>query len=227
MIKLRRLLILAIVFIGSITLSACGPVDHDPNDIKNSGNWIDVDVKYNQIELHWDESYFIHDSLRVDIPNDWFGYGQKSDFDDLNKHDLIYQYKKKTTTYWSGETLTETQLRDIDHEHPSESTVNFKISIVDVDLDSKLLIQDELANDYYFKYDFNNDYNNFCYFRMAKNDVNQLKSGAMNEIRLDLVVLTHIDGSSSFKLRNDDGVTEAGYYSNVGVYFNSELTVNN
>lgn len=96
-----------------------------------------------------------------------------------------------------------------------------------IDLDSKLLIQDELANDYYFKYDFNNDYNNFCYFRMDKNDVNQLKSGAMNEIRLDLVVLTHIDGSSSFKLRNDDGVTEAGYYSNVGVYFNSELTENN
>lgn len=58
---------------------------------------------------------------------------------------------------------------------------------------------------------------------MAKNDVNQLKSGAMNEVRLKLKVLTHIDGEKSFKLRNDDGVIDAGYYSNVGVYYNSNF----
>jgi hypothetical protein len=212
------------VFLVLLVLSACGKVEHNPNDVKSLDKWINVDVKYTQIELHWEESYFIHDSLRVDIPDDWSGYGKKADFDDLNKHDLIYQYKKRTVTYWSGKSTIETELRDIDHEKPKESTVNFKISVFNIDIDSKLLIQDELKNDYYFKYDLNDEYNNYCYFKIAKNDLNQLKSGAMNEIRLDLVILIHIDGTKSFKTRKEDGVTETGYYKNVGVYYNPELT---
>lgn len=219
----KNKLVFMIILFSSIFLVACVEVEHNPNDVKSTSKWADVDVKYNQIELYWGESYFIHDSNRIDIPDDWFGYGKKTDFNDLNKRDLIYQYKLRTITYWSGESSIERRLRDIDHEKPLEGTVNFKISVIGIDIESKLLIQDEFVNDYYFKYDFDSLYNNYCFFRIAKNDINQLKSGAMNEIRLDLVIFTHIDGSKSFKVKNDDGVNETGVYSNVGVYFNPEL----
>lgn len=221
--KLQRLLILIIVFIGGIALSACGPVDHDPNEVKTYGDWINVDAYYDEIELNWELSYFVHETLRVDIPQDWSGWGQKSDFDDLDKHDLVYQYKKRTKTYYSNDTTIETELRDLDHENPTESIVNFHINVVDIIIESKLLIQDEYVNDYYFKYDFNKDYNNHCYFRIAKNDVSQLQSGSFNEIRLNLTILTHIDGSRSFKLKTEDGITEVGYYNSVGIYFNPDL----
>jgi len=45
--------------------------------------------------------------------------GHKSDFDDLDKHDLVYQYKKRTKTYYSNDTTVETELNDLDYENPS------------------------------------------------------------------------------------------------------------
>jgi len=221
--KLKSIVLFCVALVFGLSLFACTPVEHDPTDIKEYGLWVDVDAKYNEIELHWDENDFIHDSLRIDFLDDWVGYGQKSDFDLLDKHDLVYQYQRRTVTFYSDDTDVEVKFIDIDHENPVESTINIHISVIDLDIDSKLLIQDELMNDYYLRYDFNLDYYNYCYFKIAKDDVNQLKSGSFNEIRLDLVIITHIDGSKSFKLRTDDGIIEVGYYDNVGIYFNPEL----
>ena len=219
---IKTFLTMIVLFFG-VVLVGCGSIEHDPNEIKTYGDWINVDAYYDEIELNWELSYFVHETLRVDIPQDWFGWGHKSDFDDLDKHDLVYQYKKRTITYYSNDTTVETELRDLDHEDPTESTVNLHISVVGIIIESKLLIQDEFANDYYFKYDFNSDYNNYCYFRIAKNDVSQLQSGSFNEIRLNLTILSHIDGSKSFKLKTEDGITEVGFYSSVGIYFNPDL----
>ncbi|MDD3106182.1 MAG: hypothetical protein PHP65_00035 [Bacilli bacterium] len=221
---LMKIFLTIIVLFFGVVLVSCKSVEHAPNEVKTYGNWINVDTYYDEIELNWEQSYFVHETLRVDIPQDWFGWGHKSDFDDLDKHDLVYQYKKRTITYYSNDTTVETELRDLDYENPTESTVNLHISVVGINVESKLLIQDEFINDYYFKYDFNNDYNNHCYFCIAKNDVNQLQSGSYNEIRLNLTILTHIDGSKSFKLKTEDGITEVGYYSSVGIYFNPNLT---
>lgn len=221
--SLKKVFLAIITLISSLVMVGCGSVDHSPNEVKTYGSWNNVDAYYSEIELNWEQSYFIHETLRVDIPEDWSGWGKKSDFENLNKHDLIYQYKKRMITYYSNETKIETQLRDLDHEKPIESTVNFHISVVDINIDSKVLIQDELLNDYYFKYDFNNEYYNYCYFRMSKNDINQLKSGNFNEIRLNLIILTHIDGSKSFKLKTEDGIADVGHYSSVGIYFNPDL----
>lgn len=212
-------IITILVFVVLLFVTGCS--DPDPNAIKSSSN-LDINAKYNEIELYWEESYFLYDSIRVDIPEDWFGWGQKSDFDEFDKHDLIYQFKLTTITYYSGEEEFETELIDLDQENPTETTVNFLINVLEIDIDSKILIQDEFANDYYFKYDFNDEYYNYCYFKIAKNDVNQLKDGDFNEIRLDLIIYTHIDGSKSYKVKNEDGVTEVGYYDNVGIYLNPE-----
>lgn len=223
MIKVGKCFIVIITISLLSFVSACSEIDHDPNDVKTEGNWTNVDAYYNQIELFWDEGYFLHESIIIEIPDNWGGWGKKSDFDNLDKHDLIYQYKKRSIEYYSGEIETETLLRDLDHEHPTESTLNFHVSMIGINIDAKVLIQDEYANDYYFKYDFNPDFTNYCYFRIPKNDVNQLKQGSFNEIRVDLIILTHIDGSKSFKLRNDDGITEVGYYGNIGIVFNPDL----
>lgn len=221
--KLEKAIFLAMVILGSAAIASCEPIYHDPSEIREYGSWTNVNAYFDEIELNWSESYFIHETLRIDIPENWNGWGKKSDFDDLDKHDLVYQYKKRNVTYYSGSSKIETSLLDLDHENPDESTMNFHISIVNINIDSKLLIQDELVNDYYFKYDFNSEYYNHCYFRIAKNDINQLKSGSYNEIRLDLVVLLHIDESKSFKLKTEDGITEVGYYNNLGIYFNPDL----
>jgi len=224
----RLSLITLIITLGTMNLSACGLIEHDPNDIKSISEWTEVDAYYNQIELNWIESFFVHNSLRINIPETWpwsseGAADKRSDFDGYDKHDLLYEYRKRTTTYYSGDQSIETEFRDLDHENPEESVKNFQINITSIDIDSKLLIQDELINDYYFKYDTNAEYYNYCYFKIAKNDVNQLKSGTFNEIRLSLVVLTHLDSSTSFKLKAEDGISEVGYYSDVGIYFNPDL----
>ncbi len=207
-----------------LTLSSCG--EPDPNSIKSDGSWEDVEVHFTDIELFWDDSYYIHDSNQVDIPDEWKSYlitQEKSDFDDKDVHDLIFQYKKKEVEYYSGTIETVVEFVDIDHQNPDEEKVHFFIDVTNIDIDSKVLIQDESFNDFYFKYDFNTDYNNFCYFKMSNFDKTQLESDSFNEIRVELVILEHIDGSMSFKLKTEDGITNVGYYSDYGIYFNPDL----
>lgn len=212
---------ISIMMIGIVlVMSGCG--EQNPKTITDNGDWDDKNVTLNEIELFWEEGYFIHNSLRVDIVEDWSGIGKKSDFDDLDKHDLIYQYKVKTISYYDGSTEIVTELKDIDHEPPEEREIHFIYALNFFDLESKLLIQDELANDYYLKIDFIDGYNNFCYIRMSKNDVNQLREGSFNEIQGFLMFLHHVDGTISYKVKTEDGLINVGYYDEVKIYYNPE-----
>ena len=223
----RVILLVVITFVSGLVLFGCENNVQDPNEIKLVGEWEKYKLSLLEIELNWDESYFIHDSKKIDIPSEWKVLGitqKKSDYNDFDKHDLVFQYKKRKKLYFGGHSTYDIEFSDIDHEKPNEEkNVYFNINILKLDIESKVLIQDEHLNDYYFKYDFNDDYNNFCYFKMAKNDILQLKLGSFNEIRLTLDVLNHYDGTKSFKLKNEDGITSVGYYKNVGIYFNPDL----
>ena len=99
----------------------------------------------------------------------------------------------------------------------------FEISVVGLDIDSKITVKDELINDCYFKYDTNPGFYNFCYFKIAKNDVNQLKAGYFNQINVRLDYLEHYDEAVSFKIHEDDGLNDVGYYSDVAIVHNPNL----
>ena len=108
----KKLLYGVSITILIVFFNACTITEPDPNAIKSYSEWSDINAKFSEIELYWEDSYFTHNSVRIDIPDDWFGWGQKSDFDDLDKHDLNYQYKVRTITYNSGSTTKETELRE-------------------------------------------------------------------------------------------------------------------
>jgi hypothetical protein len=221
-------LLITIICLCNFSLFSCVSIEHASSDVKSVGETVTISAKYDEIILNWEESYFIHDDYTIDIPSDWNPKGffdwhiDKSEFDDVNKHDINYQYEKTMKTSWGGDTWYETEFLDLINEDESEIELNFCINVKQIDLDSKILIQDEVMNDDYFKYDLNNDYYNYCYFKIAKNDVDQLKDGSFNEIRLSLVTLLHYDDSKSFKVRIEDGIANVGYYSDVGIYYNPD-----
>lgn len=191
-------------------------------DVEKYGSWEKVSVYYTDIQLNWEQNYFVHNGVEINIPEDWFG-DEKKDFDDLNKHDLTYEYKIRENVLKNGEKVVEAKFADLDHSSPKESIENFSIKTLSLDIDSKILTQDEFANDYYFKYDFNEDYNNYCYFKISKNDINQLKSGSFNEIKLSLRTFEHIDNTKSFQVKEEDGIPNVGYYSKVKIYSNPDI----
>ena len=213
----RYLLCLLFLVFGLVSCDS----QHSETDVKEYGHWEKISVHYTEIELNWEADYFVHDGLKIDIPETWLG-DEKEDFDNYNKHDLVYQYQKKTDVLYNGDTKTQVKFDDLDHEKPEEVSEYFSINVTLLDLDTKILIQDELKNDYYF----NQEYNNFCYFKIAKNDIGQLKGGAFNEIRLKLDVLKHVDNTKSFKVQVEDGVTDVGYYDEVDIYNNPDYVKN-
>ncbi len=206
-----------------LVLTGCS-IEHSPNEVFNISNWVEVNATYDQIELNWDSSYFIHNDNTISIPDDWYAgviHQEKTDFDDVYIHDILFQYKFRIITYYNHETYTECKFVDLDEENPESIELNFIIDTNTIEINNQLIIQDEWINDYYFIYDFNDSIDNFCYFKISKHDITQINDGSFNEIRVNLIVLTHLDGSQTFKIKEEDGLVNVGYYSAVGIYLNT------
>ena len=85
------------------------------------------------------------------------------------------------------------------------------------------MTMDELVNDYYFKYDTNETFYNYCYFKIAKNDINQLKDGYFNQINVQLEYEHHVDNALSFIIQENDGLNNVGVYDKVSISHNPDL----
>ncbi len=226
----KCLFVLILTIVSTLFVTACTSSTHNPDDVKSQGAWTSVEVKYNEITLNWENSYFIHGDYTIEIPNDWrvlLSHQYKADYNLLNKHDIKYQYERRLITLYSGQTSYETRFKDLDYKPPGESVINFNINVTGIDIDSKVLIITDFINSvevryYYFKYDFDSEYDNYCYFQISEDAVNKLKSGSHNEIRLSLQILTHYDGSKSFKVKTENGITETGYYSPATLFYNPD-----
>ena len=199
---------------------------HSPDDIETVFKPTDVTAYYNEVTIDWDSNTFTHDGFTISIPEKWGAgfYGKRSLFKKYNPHDIKFCYSLQKKITYGGEEVYVASFDELVKVEPKQETKIFDISTVGLDIDSKILVKDELINDCYFKYDTNNDFDNFCYFKIAKNDVNQLKEGYFNQISVKLRYLIHIDNSLSFAIsEGKDGLNEIGYYSDVSISHNPDL----
>lgn len=198
---------------------------HSDDEVKTK-TYEKVSVFYNEVKLDWESSTFSHNDYVITIPDKWgFGIdGQKDKFMKYDPHDIQFKYKVETTTTYGG-TISKTGVFDeLVYENPKTASELFEISVVGMDIDSKLFVKDELKNDYYFKYDSNDKFNNFCYFKISKNNINQLKEGYFNQINVKLAYYKHIDSSCSFIIDEEkDGLNNIGHYSDVSISHNPDL----
>ena len=214
---------LTITLLLSYPLVACGPSDDDVNP--NSIVTTNVVAYYKDVILDWDNNTFAHNGYVITIPAKWgFGIqGIRENFKEYDPHDIVFKYVIKNGKTYGGEEVIETDFKELVYESPITNDSIFEINTTNLDIDSKILIKDELINDCYFKYDFNADFYNYCYFKMAKNDINQLKTGAFNQINVKLKYLQHIDSALSFAIDSEkDGLNNVGFYSNVSIAYNPD-----
>jgi hypothetical protein len=197
---MKKIVVSLIAFSMFLTLTACYPqvIDSKQYDVNNS-----------QISLHRDELYFIHDGLEISIPDSKLGNASDpkriGDADDLK-----FQYTRYTKKNKDGTTFEEGVLNDIDHEPPKKEQRTFEINLINVDIESKLLLIDEIKNDYYFMFDFGDaeNYKNVCRFKLGINDVNQIKSDNFNGIAVTLEICKHYAGTESFSITTSDGIND-------------------
>lgn len=198
---------------------------HSETDIKSSGVET-ITVYYKDVSLDWSDHSFSHGGYTITIPEEW-GYGikgKRSLFEGYDPHDIEFKYTVTTYVTYGGESSKKAEFKELIYREPKKHSNIFEISVVGLDLDSKVLVKDEWVNDCYFKYDTNADFYNFCYFKMAKNDINQLKEGYFNQINAKLDYYSHIDSSKSFViLEEKDGLNNVGCYSNVFISHNPDL----
>lgn len=216
----------AVALLAVPLLTAC---QHSDEDIKTQTK-TSVEVFFNEVDLDWDTNTFVHNGYTINIPEKWgVGVlGKRELFQGYDPHDIKFVYTLiKNTTYGGDVFYTEAAFEKLVKEDVSKKDKIFEIPTIGMDIDSKLLVKDELANDYYFKYDTNVDYYNHCYFKIAKNDVNQLKDGYFNQINVRLKYLVHVDSALSFEIKEADGLNDVGYYSDVSISHNPDLVKQN
>lgn len=199
---------------------------HDDNDIKDRVVLDTIVAHYDTVELNPEFNYFSHNGYTIAIPEKW-GFeinGQKSKFKEYDPHDIEFSYTLKELTTYGGDTRIEAFFKELKYIKPTKNNMIFEISVVGIDIDSKLFVKDEWVDDCYFKYDFNPTFYNFCYFKMARNDINQLKDGYYNQINVKLDYFTHVDEMCTFAIdKEKDGLNNIGYYSNVSISHNPDL----
>ncbi len=213
------------LFAMILTLSSLIACSHSDDDIKNQTSERIV-VYYNDVDLNWNSNTFSHGDYTINIPDKW-GWGiegKREKFVEYDPHDIEFVYTLITKTTYGGDVLFETNFDELVYKKPTELNSIFEISTIDIDIDSKLFIKDELVNDCYFKYDSNLEYYNYCYFKISKNDITQLKSGSFNQINVKLKYYKHIDSSYSFMIDEEkDGLNNIGFYSDVSISYNPDL----
>lgn len=221
---MKKELIKITIFVSAVCFFVCS-CSHNDDDIKTSSVIETIIAHYNEVTLDWDNNTFTHNGYVVEIPEKW-GWeikGVRSKFKDYNPHDIEFSYNIVSNITYGGSAFEAPSFKELKYIKPSEKNKLFEISTVGLDIDSKLLVKDELLNDYYFKYDSNPDFYNFCYFKIAKNDVNQLKEGYFNQINVQLKYEEHIDSALSFITEIKDGLNDIGIYDQVSISHNPDL----
>jgi len=219
---MKKVVIPIIMSVSLFTMAGCSHSENDINDTKHKS----VTALYNEVKLDWSTNTFTHDGFTIDIPERW-GYGilgRREKFVNYNPHDVEYKYIIETKTTYGGDVFEDGVFDELVHKEPESMSRFFEIKTVGLDIDSKVLVKDELIDDCYFKYDMNPDFDNFCYFKMAKNDINQLKQGYFNQINVKLKYDRHIDSSLTFALDEEkDGLNSIGIYSDVSISYNPDF----
>lgn len=218
---MNRLSKLLIACLALLPVAGCS---HSDEDVKETASSV-IRAYYNEVDLDWEASTFSHDGYTITIPDKWgWGFnGSKEYFLEYDPHDIEFNYRVTTYITYGGVSYSAASFGSLEHIKPTESSKIFEIITSRLDIDSKILVKDELIDDCYFKYDSNTDFYNYCYFKMPKNDVNQLKEGYYNQINVKLKYYTHIDSSYSFKIAAEkDGLNNIGYYSEVSIAHNPD-----
>lgn len=217
----NKLITLSLLPFAVVSLVSC---KHADDDIASTSSKT-IKVYYTDVVLDWDHNTFTHGDFRVSIPEKWGAgvLGQRSKFVEYDPHDIVFSYDLITSKTYGGDTLYKAEFKELEKENPKKVDKLFEISVVGIDIDSKLLVKDELVDDCYFKYDTNEDFYNYCYFKMAKNDIKQLKDGYYNQINVRLDYYIHIDKCLSFVVSEKDGLNTVGAYSEVSISHNPDL----
>ena len=219
---MKRIFTALFAIFSLFSLAACS---HSDDEVKTH-EYEKVVAYYNEVTLDWSTNTFTHNDYTIVIPDKW-GYGikgQRDKFKEYDPHDIEFCYKIDTQTTYGGTISKEGLFDELIYVKPESIERIFEISVVGLDIDSKLFIKDEFVNDCYFKYDSNPSFNNYCYFKMAKNDINQLKEGYFNQINVKLKYYQHIDDSCDFLIAEEkDGLNNIGIYSNVSISHNPDL----
>lgn len=219
------------IILTFIPLILCGCGEQDPNAIKYQNHVADYRVHYNEVVLNWGNNTFTHNDYTIYIPEKWGAgiLGKRDRFrDEINCHDIEFAYEVLENVLYSGETTKFANFKELKEISSESKEEIFYINTNLIDIDSKLLIKDEYIDDYYFKVDFFENFNNFCYFKISKHDISQIKSGSYNQINVKLKYLLHIDGTKTFKIDAEkDGLNDIGYYSDVSIAYNPENSVDN
>lgn len=207
----------------SLVLCGCKP---DPNAIKSKTKIAEYHLKYNEVVLDWSKNCFSHNGYDIKIPEKWGAgiLGVRDRFrDEINCHDIQFSYDLYEKEFYSGNKERFTQFCELKKINEEKKNEIFYINTNKIDIESKILIKDELIDDYYFKVDFFENFNNFCYFKIAKNDVNQIRSGPYNQINVKLKYFQHYDSTNTFEIdKNKDGLNDIGFYSDVSIAYNPE-----
>ncbi len=216
----NRIIQLSMLLASLCSLVSC---NHSDDDIQDSSEKI-VKATFKQVELDWQTNTFKHGEYVIEIPEKWkMGFlGQRDKFKEYDPHDIEFYYTLVEKKTYGGNVFYETFFSELKKVDPKEKEKIFEITTAGLDIDSKLLVKDELANDYYFKYDTNTDFYNYCYFKIAKNDVNQLKNGYFNQINVKLKYYYHVDEALSFVTTTSDGLNYIGKYSDVSISHNPD-----
>jgi hypothetical protein len=213
------------MILGALLAFALTGCSHNPSDVKSTNNQKETKY-YSDVKLDWDASSFTVDEYTIAIPEKWgLGInGKKEIFEKYNPHDIIFKYILTTTITYGGVEDVVASFDELEKKNPKEQTRIFELNVSNIDIDSKILVKDELRDDLYFKYDFAENFNNYCYFKISKNDVSQLKSKKYNQINVKLKYYEHIDSTYSFIYNEEkDGLNNIGYYSDVSIINNPDL----
>ena len=130
-----------------LTLLSC---KHKDTDVKNELLVNTINVYYNVVQLDWNTNTFIHNENTIYIPEKW-GFeiaGQRSKFVNRNPHDIMFSYYIYKVITYGGTEYYRTEFKELVYKKPQEKKSIFEISTVGLDIDSKLLVKDELVNDY-------------------------------------------------------------------------------
>lgn len=215
---MKRKNILISLLLISMT-SACAPYITDKKKTEHKLN-------YKEVSLNWDDNTFTHGENVLSIPENW-GYGingQRSKFQSYDCHDIQFVYFETIISYSDATVKTELEFNELVKIAPEEKEKIFEINTTNLNVDSKIIIKDELIDDCYFLYDLNEDFTNRCYFKIARTYIDEIKTGNFNQINVKLKYYVHYDGSCSFKINEfDDGLNDIGYYSSVSIVYNPAL----
>ncbi len=198
---------------------------HADTDIKETIKKTIVSTNYSEVQLDWNLNTFTHGEYTINIPNTW-GAGIKGRierFKEMDPHDIEFSYTILEQLTYGGDVVVNSKFNELVEHEPKKVNKIFEINVTSIDLESKLIVKDELVNDYYFNYDFNENLYNTCCFKIAKNDVNQLKDGYFNQINVRLDYLIHYDDAMSFVVSEKDGMNNIGNYSDVSIVHNPSL----